>query len=79
VVTVFLIPQLSPSDWSKLQQAFENPKDARLSDNAISFLDTNYKAIRGIFMKVEITADGQSIYAKNVLRNRFIFRINQES
>ena len=48
---------LSPTDWSKIQSAFDNSKETRLADNALTFMDVSFKAVR---------ADGQSVYGKNV-------------
>ncbi len=51
---------MTPGDWLKIQAAFDNPKDARLNEGAITFIEQSYKPIR---------CDNDSLYAKNVNSN----------
>ncbi|KAJ3330347.1 Profilin-4 [Blyttiomyces sp. JEL0837] len=48
--------EMTPSDYLKIQAAFENPKEVRTGEAAISFMDMVYRAVR---------ADNLSLYAKN--------------
>ena len=48
---------MSPNDWSKIQFAFDNPKEVRSLEQAVTLMETPYKAIR---------ADSLSFYGKNV-------------
>ncbi|KAI8925877.1 profilin [Entophlyctis helioformis] len=47
---------LGPNDLTKIESAFEHPREVRSSDNGITFLEVPYRAVR---------ADSLSIYAKN--------------
>ncbi|KAJ3196598.1 Profilin-4 [Irineochytrium annulatum] len=47
---------MTPQDWSKIQMAFDNPKEVRTAEAAITLMDVAYRAVR---------ADNLSVYAKN--------------
>jgi hypothetical protein len=49
--------QLTSTDYAKIQLAFENPKEVRVNEAAITLMDVAYRAVR---------ADNLSLYAKNV-------------
>ncbi|KAJ3215032.1 Profilin-4 [Dinochytrium kinnereticum] len=48
--------ELNAQDYTRIQNAFENPREARTSEAAITFQDVAYRAVR---------SDNLSVYAKN--------------
>ncbi|KAJ3098358.1 hypothetical protein HK100_005113 [Physocladia obscura] len=49
--------ELSESDYNKILLAFDNPREVRTNEAAITLMDVAYRAVR---------ADNLSLYAKNV-------------
>ncbi|KND00797.1 uncharacterized protein SPPG_09157 [Spizellomyces punctatus DAOM BR117] len=47
---------MAPSDWTRIQQGFENPREVRTHDAGITLMDVGYRAIR---------ADRLAVYGKN--------------